>query len=297
MKCKKCKMEIEDQSVFCSYCGERVEKEQEYIDPFQEYRIDSSHDTQYQYQQHYGDSKKIDDLSVVKEAGFFSSKSCSILGIILSMISIFGCFFNIGFGISLLVISLFFIIRGFHHATRGLRIASVLTSIFSTVTVFIVSIILWIFSLTITLSNGMKYTIKEYLLSMFFNSYYSDHVYGMWMTNANEVLDLTGGFYYTLYDQNGETLSEGSYRKIEGYHIENDDVVYSDREFYFFGFIEETGSFTDGETLILCLDKSDFSRMVLYFPKKNISIETEKISRLPYNKDSISDEIAPGIVG
>ena len=302
MKCKKCKMEIDDQSIFCSYCGDRVESNDGYVDPFEKYRVQDSHDMQYQYQQSYSngeDNKKMDNLQAVQTSGFLSLKSYTMVGIILSILSVIACFFHVGVGITLLVLAFFFIIRGFQYAKKGRRIASILTLVFSTFAVVVVSIVLWIFSWTITLENGMQYTIKEYLLSTLFNSFYSDHVYGMWMDESGEVLDLTGGFYYTFYDSNGDTLYEGAYSKMEGYLVGVDDYVYSDRDFYFFQFVEESGDLTNGDTLVLCLDKKDFTRMVLYFPERKLSVETKKIDVLPYkNKnEKEKEEIAPGIIG
>lgn len=300
MKCKKCKMEIDDQSIFCSYCGERVKSEDSYLDPFEKYRIPDSHETQYSYQQSYSQgesSKKTEDLQIVKTSSILPLQSYTVVGIILSILSIVVCFLHAGFGFTFLVLAFFFIIRGFRYVEKKKRIASIITLIVSTLAVFIISIVLWIFSLTITLANGMEYTVKEYLFSSFFNSYYSDRVYGMWMDESGEVLDLTGGFYYTFYDSNGDTLYEGAYSKIDGYRVGVDDYVYSDRDFYFFEFMEERKELTEDDPLVLCLDKKDFTRMVLYFPKRNFSVETKKIDALPYKNEKKYEEMDPGMIG
>ena len=141
----------------------------------------------------------------------------------------------------------------------------------------------------------LKIELDKYSLIVY--SIYSDRVYGMWMDGSGEVLDLTGGFYYTFYDSNGDTLYEGSYSKIDGYRVGVDDYVYSDRDFYFFEFVEQSKDLTGEDTLVLCLDKNDFTRMVLYFPRRNLSIETKKIDTLPYKNGTESGKKAPGIVG
>jgi len=293
-------MEIDDHSIFCSYCGERVESENEYVDPFEKYRIQDSRETQYQYQQSYSNvenSKKMEDLQTVKTSNLISLKSYTIVGIILSILSPFACFLHIGFGFTLLVLACFFVVRGFSYSKHGSRVASVIALVVSTLSVIALSLAFWVLSWTIVLENGMQYTIKEYMISSFFNTFYSDQVYGMWMDESGEVLDLTGGFYYTFYDSNGDILHEGSFSRFEGYKVGKEDYLYSDRDFYFYQFIESTGNLTDGDTLVLCLDKKDFTRMVLYFPERNLSVETKKIDTLPFENSKKKEELAPGIIG
>ena len=211
MKCKRCNLEIDEKSIYCPYCGEKVKKESDYIDPFASYRNDSSHEKQYEYQQDYSNDKN--DLSAVKESNLISKKSYSLIGLLLSIASIFCCLIHTGLGISILAISLVFIICGFRYSKRGMKVASILTLILSSIIVVIISVILWFFSLSITLENGMEYTIKEYLSSIFFNSFYSDKIYGMWMDESKEILDLREDFSYTFYDESLEIISKGAIEK------------------------------------------------------------------------------------
>lgn len=302
MKCKKCNLEIDDQSIYCSYCGERVDGKSDYVDPFQAYRQNGSHDAQYQYQQAYSEGKREDDFSATKEASLLSPKSYTLVGIILSIVSVFACFFHVGIGMVLLVISICLIVCGFRCAKTRSRVASIIICIFSILMVSFVSILVWISSFTIHLDNGMKYTVKEYLVSIFFNSFYSDKVYGIWESPAGEVLDLTSGFYYHFYSADGKVQLEGAYARIEGHDIGGDDFVYSDRDFYFFDFEDVRGFLTDHKKMVLCLDKDDFSRMVLYFPEDNFTIEMKRLNSLPFSsttkgEDLLTPTMAPGIIG
>lgn len=298
MECRNCKSKIDDKSIYCPYCGEKVSEDTGYIDPFAEYRLDNSHEKQYQYQHNYSKSEQDSDLSKVKESSFLSPKAYSWIGLLLSIASIFCCFIHIGVGICVLVVSIFLIVSGFRHAKVGMRIGSIVGLIFSIIMVIVVSIIIWVLSLTIILENGMKYTIKDYLVSMFFNTLYSDKVYGIWIDNSKEVLDLTYSNYYRLYDQEGKISSEGTYQRVEGHKVGVEDMMYSDHEFYFFDFVPGYSSSYNYEEIILCLDKDDFSRMILYFPEKDYSVEMKRISSLPYSswKSSTKNPI-PEIIG
>ncbi len=302
MRCKKCNLEIDDKSIFCSYCGERVEEKSDYVDPFAAYRQNGSHEAQYQYQQEYSGKTGKDDFSVAKESGLLSPKSYTLVGIILSIASVFACFFHIGIGMILLVISICLIVCGFRYAKTRSRVVSVIICIFSIVMTLIVSLLIWVSSFTIYLDNGMKYTVKEYLLSIFFNSFYSDKVYGIWQSSSGEVLDLTSNFYYRFYDENGKLQFEGSYTRIEGHDIGGSELVYSDQDFYFFDFNDIRGAFTEYKQMVLCLDKDDFSRMVLYFPEENFSVEMKRLSSLPFPSASEEEDFpiitaAPVVIG
>lgn len=285
MECKKCRSVIDDQSTFCPYCGEKVEKNEKetYVDPFEAYRQVPSHQMQYQYQQSYS------NRSVESNGSKKNSNTYSIVGIFLSLASIFCCFIHIALGIVLLVISLVLIISGFHCAKKRTRIASVIFAILSTLLVIFVSLMLWLFSLPILLENGMQYTIKEYLMSAFFNGLYSHNVYGVWMSEASEILDLTSEEIYLFYAQGNQLPISGTYSLGEGHSIGSEDSIYSDRDFYFFDFVDESENFSHGKKIILCLDKKDFSRLVLYFPKENIHVDLKRVEENPYFDSRIED--------
>ncbi|MCI8588594.1 MAG: hypothetical protein HFG40_02970, partial [Bacilli bacterium] len=54
--------------------------------------------------------------------------------------------------------------------------------------------------------------------------------------------------------------------------------------------------------MVLCLDKDDFSRMVLYFPEENFSVEMKRLSSLPFPSASEEEDFpiitaAPVVIG
>lgn len=118
MKCKKCTAELEDNAKFCSYCGEKVEENQleekkDYIDPFEQYRNNNSHEGQFEYQQNYSNQNKIEEVKEnVEKQGLFSNKNYSLFGIILAVLAIFGCLETVALGVILIVLSLILIVKG-----------------------------------------------------------------------------------------------------------------------------------------------------------------------------------------
>lgn len=287
MECPKCNSKIEENVSFCPYCGEKIKQREEYQDPFEKYRNNTSHEDQMRYQKEYSSkNKKNSDIEVSKESSVFSKKLYNVLGIILMITSIIVCFFQMGFGVALFILGLILIICGYRHAKKGIKIASVVVAILSAIGVIISCLTVWLLAQEIDFANGMKLTVGEYFSSMFFNSMNEDKVYGIWQNESGEILDLTGGFYYNYYDKEGKILNEGSFHREGGYEVGRDDIIYSDREFYFYSFIDNSNYFSSEKEMILCLDKNDLSRMILYFPKVNVSIEMRRVYQIPEGSSS-----------
>lgn len=297
MKCKKCTRELEENAKFCSYCGEKVdenslEEKKDYIDPFEQYRTNNSHEGQFEYQQNYSDKNEPKEpITKLEKEGLFSKNNYSLIGIILAILAIFGCIGKVAIGIVLMILSLILIIKGYKHAKTGMRVASIITAILSTILVIALSILMWIFTWEISFVNGMKFTIKEYAISSFYNGYHSDKVYGMWQTNSGEILDLTAGFSYTIYDKEGKEQLEGEFNKVDGYEIAVNDFIYSDKDYYFYELRESEKKLTKDTKIVLCLDKRDFNKMAIYMPKKEIIIETQRVNSLSSTKDNYNDYI------
>ena len=289
MRCKKCNAELEENAKFCSYCGEKVEDEiletkEDYVDPFEQYRQNQSHEGQFEYQQNYSkqDESK-EKAETLEQEGFFSKKNYSLFGIILAILAIFGTVEKVALGVILIVLSFALVVIGFKHTKLGMKIMSIVSLILSTILVIIISITIWILNLEIRFPNGMVFTQKEYFISEMNNNQNSDKIYGMWKTNSGEVLDLTAGFSYTIYDKKGQEKFENEFTKIDGYEIVANEFIYSDKDYYFYELGESEQKLTKDTKIILCLDKDDFNRMVIYMPKKEITIETKRIKSLREN--------------
>lgn len=293
MKCKKCTAELEDNAKFCSYCGEKVEENQpeekkDYIDPFEQYRTNNSHEGQFEYQQNYSNQNKIEEVKEnVEKQGLFSNKNYSLFGIILAVLAIFGCLETVALGVILIVLSLILIVKGFKYAKTSIKVMSIISLILSTILVILVSIVMWFLNLEISFPNGMTFTQKEYFISEINNNKYSGKVYGMWQTDSGEVLDLTAGFSYTVYDGKGKEKLEGEFSKIDGYEIVSNSFIYSDKDYYFYELRETEKLLTKDTKIVLCLNKNDFDKMVIYMPKKELTIETKRVSSLSLNKDKL----------
>lgn len=302
MKCKKCTAELEENAKFCSYCGEKVEENQleekkDYIDPFEQYRNNQSHEGQFKYQQNYSNRDETKQTESIEKQGLFCQKNYSLFGIILAILAIFGCVEKVALGMILIVLSLILIVMGFKHAKTSIKVMSIISLVLSTILVILISIVMWFLNLEISFPNGMTFTQKEYFISEINNNQYSDKAYGMWQTNSGEILDLTAGFSYTIYDENGKEKLNGEFSKIDGYEIITNKFIYSDKDYYFYELRETEKILTKDTKVVLCLDKNDFDKMVIYMPKKEITIETKRVNSHTLKKDNYIDDDYNEIVG
>lgn len=319
MECKKCKSIIEDNANFCPYCGEKVKEEETYSDPFASYRQDFSHASQYQYQQQYSN---IDSSSATNPITYVDrpkkngkANSYSVIGLILSLVSIFLSFVHFGFAAFALVLSLVLLIVGFRHTSTGMKVASIILFILSTISVIVITFVLFALKLEINFSNGYETTLKDYLTDSFFSTFQIDDVYGIWVSQDGEVFDLRSTSQFTYYTKDGKVKYQGNYYVSEGYQLSDGDLLYADNDYYFYDFHGEGRSFLDGVASVVCIQKKNSNVMRVFIPQFQVYIEYQRVSSHPFlngqfevpsDDDSETDfrlpwpsptQDAPGIIG
>ncbi len=287
MICPKCKARIVDDAKFCSYCGERISS---YEDPFASYRDHSLDKDKMSYSQtdkkeiHYVDSPR--DKQQLKIDNRFS-----YLAIFLSIMAIPLCFFNWGLGLLLAFVAFVLCLVNVKRASNGVKVASLLVSIFGGVITIIVSTFLIVFSLQLVLDNGYSTTVGNYLKDSFMTGYQEYKIYGNWVTEDNQLLYLSDerDCYYLYLDRKNTTNQylTGSIEVDDGYLLSNDgDRIYADGDYYYYWvdtsfnkeYIEENSSlssyFQNG--FLLKLDKKDQNSMILFSPFTMESMEFKR---------------------
>ena len=191
MNCSKCGQLIDKNANFCPYCGEGIvkEKKTEYEDPFKDIRMDNTHSDQFKYQNNYSNQNNVNysnDLNQVKK------NNISLIGLILGIVSIFLCFVPkvIGIGLGVAIIAFILAIVGMKNTSRGLGIASLLVTIFTGIISFVITILMFVGSLTLTFQNNYETTIKDYFINAFFCGFNEHRLEGYWIDSSNELFYL-----------------------------------------------------------------------------------------------------------
>lgn len=238
MNCKNCGNPIDKDAKFCPYCGKSIKQEEvkkEYDDPFKDLRINTTHEAQYQYQQHYSNQNQTKHENELNKP----KVNKSLIGIILGIISIFICFIKhcsvIGIGTAIAALTLAII--GCKYSSKGFGIFGIITTIFTLIITLIINVVIFIMSLEITFSNGYTTTIKDYFISAFFCGYNEHHLEGYWIDDYGSLLylDDEGNYYiYADYNELTDNYYYGTYEIEEGLAIGNDEVIFDDEDYYFY---------------------------------------------------------------
>ena len=296
MNCKKCGALVDAEAKFCPYCGGILKTETEtstYQDPFSAYRNTNTHQEQYQYQQTYSNVSNngiqyADDFKKKEEVVNKDNKS--LIGLILSIVSIPLTFVHTGIGIALIVIGFILVILGFKTTSKGMRIASLIISIISLIVVILSTVFMFVASIEISFSNGYRTNIGNYFKSAFFNGYNSDEIEGYWVSSKDELFYLDSDGTYHLYmdkDNLEDDYFNGYYNVDFGYDLE-DGTIFEDEDYFYYS-IDTYGNETSSDfiyseeilklledDIIIKIDKDDFDEIVLYFVNQNTEIELNR---------------------
>ncbi|HIT21427.1 MAG TPA: zinc ribbon domain-containing protein [Candidatus Scybalousia intestinigallinarum] len=281
MKCPKCSAEIMNDAKFCPYCGEHLST---YDDPFASYRVTSLWEDKEDNAEKQ--SSKKERIQYVDSPRFKQNYEVdnrfSYLAIVLSILAIPLCFFKWGLGLLLACIAFILCLVNLKRASKGVKVSSLLFSIFGGITTIILSIILAVFSIHIVLDNGYSTTIGDYFKDAFMAGYYEQKIYGYWVNEDNQLLYLSDidDKYYLYFDRR-DTSSDyltGSIYASGGYSISRDgDVIFADQDYYYYwvdtslnleyssGESSLSSYFQDG--FLIKLDKENYNRLILYIPR------------------------------
>lgn len=270
MKCVKCNKKLDDESNYCPYCGEKQTNKSKII-----YKEDIKH-TKIEYMEEPERHIKNDKI---------------ILGLILGIASIPTTIFNVALGLPLAIISFILVIIGYKSASKGLNIASLIITIITFIISIIISIFIIVGSIKITLSNGYKTTIKNFLIDALYCEYYEDKLIGYWLDEDGEIiyLDKVNNYYIYLNEEDiTDNYYYGSYYIYNGVKLNDNETQYSDDNYYYYKITSsENYSKLSGEVstntlelikngFTLKLNKKNKNNLVLEDIKTNTTIELNR---------------------
>lgn len=292
MNCKKCSVLIDKEANFCPYCGEVVTKEEtkrEYDDPFKDLRIDTTHDSQFEYQQNYSNQNQSTSTSI----NLKPKSNKSLIGLILGIASIFICFIGGAtiLGIGTAIIALILAIVGFKQTSKGFGITSIIITIFTFIITIIINILMFVGSIQLTFVNGYTISIKDYLIDAFNCGLNEHRLQGYWVDDSNELLYLdTNGDYYIYLDATDLTDNYyyGSYTIEDGMYLGGEDYLFADDDYYLYE-IRTSFNKTKSEGILypetidliengftLKLDRENHNRLILVGNDGETEIEFER---------------------
>ena len=150
MRCPKCDREMTDDFEFCPYCGKKLSS---YEDPFASYRSTTLWESK--IEKTNAEKEKIQYVDSPRYTRQTQKDNrFSYLAIFLSILAIPLCFFNWGLGLLLAVIAFVVCSINLKRASNGVKITSLLISIFGGVITTVLSIFLAVSSIRLVLDNG-----------------------------------------------------------------------------------------------------------------------------------------------
>lgn len=291
MNCKKCGSLIDNNANFCPYCGEKIINQEmtnkEYNDPFKDIRVDNTHASQYNYQQNYSNQKPITYDSLNPKP----KNNISLIGLILGISSIFISFSHISIvGIIIAILSFILAIIGFNKTNRALGVTSIVITIFTFIITIIINVFVFVGSIELTLTNGYKTSIKDYLIDAFKCGYNEHKIKDYWINNSNELLYLdNSGNYYIYLDATDLTDNYyyGNYSIEDGVDLGDEEYLFADENYYLYDIDTSLNKTKEGkiyyETIELIengftlkLDKKNHNRLILVGSDGETEIEFKR---------------------
>lgn len=289
MYCKKCGAKLDEQVNFCPYCGDKVSGSND--------NINQSSKNQIRYEDDYTNSgiEYADDIKNDSNDILNKNKDYkSLIGFIISIISVPLCFIHIALGLSVSIIGFILVILGYKKTNKGLSITSLVFSIISLVLTIIVSIFIFVSSFEMTLDNGYTTTIGNYFKDIVDSTMNSDRIKGYWISESNEVFYLAPGNTYYLYldkDNLEDNYIKSSYSYEVGYVFDTDEI-YSDDDYHYYRLhgswqIEKYGEDENlnnivklfREDILLKMDKKNYNKLIVSFPDVDAEIELQRYKK------------------
>ena len=287
MRCPKCDREMTDDFEFCPYCGKKLSS---YEDPFASYRSTTLWESK--IEKTNAEKEKIQYVDSPRYTRQTQKDNrFSYLAIFLSILAIPLCFFNWGLGLLLAVIAFVVCLINLKRASNGVKIASLLISIFGGVITTVLSIFLAVSSIRLVLDNGYSTTVGDYLKDSFMTGYLEYKIYGYWVDEDHHLLYLSDGDNrYYLYSERKDTTNNyltGSIDVEGGYSTSRDgDVIFADDDYYYYWIDTSLNTeYLDGSTslssyfqngFLVKLDKDNHNHLILFIPGTLEVLEFER---------------------